>query len=92
MLTINNPEHIEKMKNYYRTSDMINLLFYFPEISPIKNLTIIEDEKDYMKNIDYIESLDCSRIDSLKDRPLITGLESSGINENFLDLLKKNYI
>ena len=46
MLTINNPNDINIMRNYYRTSDMINLLMYFPEISPIRNLTIIENEED----------------------------------------------
>ena len=29
MLTINNLDDIEKMRTYYRTSDMINLLIYF---------------------------------------------------------------
>ena len=89
MLTMNNPEHIEKMRNYYRTSDMINLLIYFPEISPIKNLTIIEDESDYVNNINYIEKLDSSRIDSPKNKPIITGIESSGRKEDFLDTLRK---
>ena len=89
MLTINNKEDIKKMYNYYRTSDMINLLIYFPEISPIKNLTIIENEEEYMQNIDYIKTLDNSRIDSPKDKPLITGIESSGKKEEFLELLKK---
>jgi len=37
MLNINNKNDIEKMKNYYRTRDMINLLLYFPQVSPIKN-------------------------------------------------------
>lgn len=63
MLTMNNPKDINKMRNYYRTSDMLNLLMYFPEISSIKNLTIIEDEQDYLENIAYIETLDSNRVD-----------------------------
>lgn len=89
MLTINNPEDIQKMRNYYRTSDMINLLMYFPEISPIKNLTIIENEQDYMDNIQYIELLDSNRADSPKGSPIITGIENSGRKEDFLDALKQ---
>jgi len=89
MLTMNNPEDINKMRNYYRTSDMLNLLMYFPEISPIKNLTIIEDEQDYLENIAYIETLDSNRVDSLKGRSVITGIETSGKKESFLEMLRK---
>lgn len=89
MLTINNPNDINLMRNYYRTSDMINLLMYFPEISPIRNLTIIESEEDYQNNIEYINTLDSSRIDSLKDRTIITGIESTGRKEDFLNTLRR---
>lgn len=89
MLTINNYEDIEKMSNYYRTSDMINLLIYFPNLSPIKNLTIIEDELDYYKNIDYIKTLDTIRVDSPKGRNVITGIESTGRKDDFLNTLKR---
>lgn len=51
MLSMNNSNDINKMLKYYRTSDMLNLLIYFPEISPIKNLTIIENVDDFIKNI-----------------------------------------
>ena len=84
MLKINNLDDIEKMRNYYRTSDMINLLIYFKELSPIRNLTIIENELDYTKNIDYIETLDSIRVDSLKGRNVITGIESTGRKEKRL--------
>lgn len=33
MLNINNKEDKDKMKKYYRTSDMINLLDFFPELN-----------------------------------------------------------
>lgn len=89
MLTINDLDDIEKMRNYYRTSDMINLLIYFPELSPIKNLTIIENELDYTRNVNYIKNLDSIRVDSLKGRNVITGIESSGRREDFLNTLRK---
>ena len=89
MLTINNLEDIEKMRNYYRTSDMINLLIYFEKLSPIRNLTIIENELDYIRNIDYIETLDSIRVDSLKGRNVITGIESTGRKDDFLNTLKR---
>ena len=89
MLTMNNPQDINKMRNYYRTSDMINLLIYFPELSPIRNLTIIENELDYQRHYSYIETLDSNRVDSLKGRDVITGIENSGKQEDFLITLKR---
>ena len=76
------------MKNYYRTSDMINLINFFPEISPIKDLTIIEDELDYIKNINIIERLNNSRIDNIKGRNFNLGIDSPGGKEDFLSILR----
>ena len=46
MLSMNNLDDRQKMMEYYRTSDMLNLLYFFPQLSPIKDLTIIENETD----------------------------------------------
>ena len=43
MLSMNNINDKQKMMEYYRTSDMLNLLYFFPQLSPIKDLTIIEN-------------------------------------------------
>ena len=50
MLTINRNEDIDKMMKYHRTRDMLNLIKYFPDISPIIDLTIVEDLDDYYRN------------------------------------------
>ena len=50
MLTINRSEDIDKMMEYHRTRDMLNLIKYFPDISPIIDLTIVEDLDDYYRN------------------------------------------
>lgn len=76
------------MLKYYRTSDMLNLIIYFPEISPIKNLTIIENEKDFLQNKDYIKTLDSNRVDSLKGKKIVE-IENAGRKEEFFDTLKK---
>ena len=89
MLSINNVEDINKMKEYYRTSDMISLLEFFPEISPIRNLTIIENEADFHKHYELIKTLDSNRVDSLKTRGLLTGIENSGHMEDFPDTIRR---
>ena len=50
MLSMNNINDRQKMMEYYRTSDMLNLLYFFPQISPIKDLTIVENKEDYLEN------------------------------------------
>ena len=52
MLNMNNQNDISKMMQYYRTSDMLNLSYFFPELSPVRNLTIIENINDYYDNKD----------------------------------------
>lgn len=89
MLSINNIEDINKMKQYYRTSDMINLIEFFPEISPVKNLTIVENEEDFHKHYELIRTLDANRVDSLKSRGLITGIENTGHVDDFPETIRK---
>lgn len=45
------------MMNYYRTSEMLNLNSFFPNISPIKDIVIVENEKEYLNNKEYLETL-----------------------------------
>ena len=78
MLSMNNINDKQKMMKYYRTSDMLNLLYFFPELSPIADLTIVEDEADYLEHRDYLDSLTENRVDTLKGRTPISGIENSG--------------
>lgn len=57
MLSMNNINDKKKMMQYYRTSDMLNLLYFFSELSPIRNLTIVENEEDYLRNKEFLEVL-----------------------------------
>ena len=87
MLTLK--ENFLEMKNYYRTNDMLNLLYYFPKLSPITDLVIVEQESDFITYKNYLESFTNNRVDSLKGRGLITGIENAGKKEEFLETLKK---
>lgn len=89
MLSIKNTEDIPKMKSYYRTSDMINLIEFFPELSPIRNLTIVEDEEEFVIHSEMLKDLDNNRVDSLKGRPVILGVENTGRKEDFLPTLRR---
>lgn len=87
MLCIN--KDINEMKKYYRTNDMIRLIEYFPELSPIKNLTIVKDCDDFSNNQEYLQTLDTARVDSLIGRGVINGIECSNDINKYLDVIKK---
>lgn len=88
MLSMNNKNDILNMLKYYRTSDMINLITYFPEISPIRDLTIIESEDDFIKNIDYVTKLKCNCVDSLKGKKVLE-IQNSGHSNDFFKTLRR---
>lgn len=89
MLNMNNINDKQKMMNYYRTSDMLNLLFFFPELSPIEDLVIVESIDDYLSNREFFDSFNQNRVDTLKGRPPILGIENTGTSNCFYDTLLK---
>ena len=50
MYRITNEEDIPYILKYHRAKDMVNILKYFPNLSPIDDLAVITDVDDYLKN------------------------------------------
>lgn len=57
MLTINRMDDMIGMMNYHRTKDMIQLQMFFPELSPIRNLTIVQSFANYQKIMNFVKIL-----------------------------------
>ncbi len=89
MLNMNNIDDKQKMMQYYRTSDMLNLLYFFPQLSPVRDLTLVESEEDYLNNKEYLDSFAQNRVDTLKGRTPILGIENAGKRKDFYDTLIK---
>ncbi len=89
MLNAKNIEEQQKMMQYYRTSDMLNLLYFFPEASPIQDIIIVENETDFITHKDYINTFAQNRVDTLKGRTPINGIENSGQSNSFYDAMLK---
>ena len=87
MLSSNNNYDIKKMMNYYRTSEMLNLKTFFPNISPIKDIVIVENEKEYFNNKEYLETFDQNDIDTPKGIKPITGIQNSGKSDKFYNFI-----
>lgn len=87
MLSYNNKNDISEMMNYHRTRDMINLLKYFPDLSPILDLTIVKNIDDYMNNKEYCDSFTASRNDTLITKP---SMVSVGVGV-YIDAVGRGY-
>ena len=48
MYSINNEKDKIKILKYHRAKDMVNIMKYFPGLSPVDDLVVILDENDYL--------------------------------------------
>ncbi len=87
MLNIHNPADWPKMKNYYRANDMLNLLTYFPKLSPVRDLTIVESIEEFENKKSYFASFSQNRVDTLKGHHPINNIENSSNPKEFLNTL-----
>lgn len=57
MYWLKNEKDIPQILKFHRAKDMINIMKFFPGLSPIDDLAVILDEEDYLKNKDKIGHL-----------------------------------
>lgn len=67
---------------------MINLLEIFLEISPVRNLTIVENCQEYLENKEELDKLEYIRVDTLNGRKAIDGIEASDKKEERIEFLE----
>ena len=89
MLELKNINDKEKMMKYYRTSDMLNLLYFFPNLSVIKDIVIVESVEDYEKNREYLETFEQNRVDTLKGLYSELIIENDGKKNSFYETIKR---
>ena len=49
MYSIRNEKDIPKLLKYHRAKDMVNIMKYFPDLSPVDDLAVITSKEDYLK-------------------------------------------
>lgn len=89
MLNMKNKEDIQKMMKYHRTRDMLNLLEYFKELSPITDMAIVTSIDDYMKNYDILKDFTGERNDISIDKPYMKSVSGGGKNFDIPSIFKK---
>ena len=88
MYSINNKNDISHILKYHRARDMVNIIRFFPGLSPVDDLVVILDEKDYEKNKDKLDGLDNIRNGNPINEPCMKSITIKNQNQDKLEALK----
>ena len=89
MYSIKNKEDIQYILKYHRANDMVNIMKFFPGLSPIDDLAIVVNEEDYLKNKDKISNLTSIRNGNPITQYCMKSIPVKEINPDILDVMKK---
>lgn len=89
MLYMKNKEDIQKMMKYHRSRDMLNLLKYFKELSPVTDMAIVTSIDDYRRNYAILKDFTGERNDISIDKPYMKSISGSGKDFDIESIFKK---
>ena len=89
MYSLKNKDDIKYILNYHRARDMINIMTFFPGLSPIVDLAIVLDEKDYLKNKETLSKLTNIRNGNPITEPCMKSIAIKEINPDPIETIKK---
>lgn len=88
MYSIKNKNDIPYILKYHRAKDMVNIMRFFPGLSPVKDLAVVLDEKDYENNINKLDGLDNIRNGNPITEPCMKSIIIKSKNQDRLEALK----
>ena len=89
MYSIKNEKDIKYLLNYHRAKDMVNIMKYFPDLSPVDDLVVITDKEDYLKNKDSISHLTSIRNGNPANELCMRSIPTKEINPDILNTLEE---
>ena len=89
MYSLKNDNDIKNILKYHRAKDMINIMNYFPGLSPIDDLVIILDENDYLENKEKISHLTSVRNGNPVIESCMKSVPTKEINPDYIKLLRE---
>ena len=89
MYSLKDEKNINKILKYHRAKDMVNIMKYFPDLSPVDDLAIILDEKDYIENIEKLSNLTCVRNGNPVTETCMKSIPTREISPNYLEIIKE---
>jgi len=88
MYSIKNEKDILNILKYHRAKDMINIMNYFPGLSPVDDLAIILDEDDYINNKNKISHLTSCRNGNPVNELCMKSIPTKEFNTNYIELIR----
>jgi len=89
MYSLKNYKDIKNIKKYHRAKDMVNIMNYFPGLSPVDDLVVILDEDDYLENKDKISHLASIRNGNPVNEPCMKSIPTKEINPDYIDVIRE---
>lgn len=89
MYSIKNENDIPYILKYHRAKDMINIMNFFPGLSPVDDLAIILDEEDYLKNRDKVSHLTSIRNGNPINEPCMKSIPTKEINPDYIEIIRE---
>ena len=94
MYSLKNEDDVKYLLKYHRAKDMVNIMKYFPELSPVDDLAIIIDRDDYLKNKKNLTNLNSVRNGNPINELCMKSIPTKEINPDYLkaldDIKKEN--
>ena len=89
MYRITNKKDIPYLLKYHRAKDMVNIMKFFPNLSPIDDLVVITDEDDYNLNKDKLNGFTNCRNGNPINELCMKSIPTEEIDFNPVEVLKK---
>ena len=89
MYSLKNEKDIKNILKYHRAKDMINIMNFFPGLSPIDDLAIILDESDYLENKQKISHLTNIRNGNPINEPCMKSIPTKDINPDYIKIIRE---
>ena len=72
---------------YHRAKDMLNIMKYFPGLSPVDELAVVTSKEDYLKNKDIIKDLTSIRNGNPTNELCMKSIPVKEINPDVLEVM-----
>ena len=89
MYSIKNEDDIQYILKYHRANDMVNIIKFFPGLSPIDDLVIVQNEKDYLDNKDKLTNLTSLRNGNPTNQYCMKSIPTKEKDPDILDTMRK---
>lgn len=89
MYSMKNEDDIKYILKYHRANDMVNIFKFFPDLSPVKELVVILDEEDYLKNKNKVSNLTSIRNGNPIIQPCMKSIPVKEKDADIIDTIRK---